>query len=217
MSVYIDEAESFDFKQKPVQKTELSPLSPHLFRKALDEDAPEDEKGGTNGARVMLQPKLSHKHNTRTHEEDADAPDDELAAPGSHYMPRSPAAKPAVRKINRPTESLRGQSLPNKFGQSVRSKRNVSSFQVRPSSFNNSDSETSQEFQEKKPKVKRRSKREEKPAPPKQEDMWSSFLLELADAEQQFFAPTKSQVASVFKYDDSDSSSSGEGTPPNLL
>lgn len=205
-SVYLSDSEERTEQAGPVY---LSPnLSPHILSGALDDDVPDDEAkamGSTRARLMMQQPSLSHKHNARSRSEEAEAPDDELAAPGSHYMPKPSSTG---KKINRP----RPPSSPakGKYGQSVRS-RNFSGFAALNTS-SDSDSVSSQEFarpQNQRPSFKRRSKREEKPEPVKQEDTWGSFLNDLAAAEEAFFSPTATQKSSILKYDESSIDSDG--------
>jgi hypothetical protein len=193
-SVFLEDSDSFDSTggKAQTQGQELSPLSPHILSKSLDESAPEDEAMGVNGARLIA-PSLSHKYNSRGKQEDM--PDDEVSAPGSHYM----SSKPALT-------SPRGGSG-KLYGQSVRSKRDLSSFKSSP---NKKPSSVQPESSSpKKPTFKRRSKRDERPAPPKEEpkeepaDMWSSFLKDLSDAEEKFFSPSHAQSSSLLADGDS--------------
>lgn len=91
-SLYLsDEAPVDGSNENAVQPTSSPDLSPNVFDDLLDSDVPEDEAmalGTTTRERFisMQQPKLSHEYNTRNTSKDADAPDDEVAAPGAHYM-----------------------------------------------------------------------------------------------------------------------------------
>jgi hypothetical protein len=211
-SVYLSGSESFDSKER-AEKAAQTELSPNILSETLDEDVPEDEAkamGSTRARLMMQQPSMRHQYNTHKRIDEAEAPDDELAAPGSHYMARS---MPPVRKFSRPTQeepsSARSQTSPGqgKYGKSVRAKRDVSGFTS--ISSNGSDSESAQDLarqQNKRPSFKRRSKREEK-QPVKQTDTWGSFLNDLAAAEEAFFAPTVTQKSSILKYEDSSSGS----------
>jgi hypothetical protein len=203
-----------------IDTTSLSPLSTFIFDKTL-------ERGGTpidQALEVLSQPDFGNAQLSARalgqekfhYLEDDDAPDDEtIKAPGSQYMRRN-----------------QKDGNERKFGASVRSKREASTFQQGSSDKNkgygsyDSDNESplasiynqlasmgQQKSEEKRHSYKRRSKREQKHEPPSQEqgsDTWGSFLNELAEAEKHFFASNSAQKASLLKFGDSHDSDDSE-------
>ena len=173
--------------EKKQEIKELSPLSNYVYnqdvhRRDRSEIINEDKE-------FLTQPVLSKYYGTIAEEEH---PDDERSiAPGNQYL----------------SEERNGQ----KYGRSVRSKRDSNSFKS-TSSTENEFSHTplaemydqlaaigQQRREERKPGFKRRNKRLEREGiAPEQEqqqegDTWGSFLNELAEAEKEFFKPRNGQ------------------------
>ncbi|KAL3919686.1 MAG: hypothetical protein SGILL_003631, partial [Bacillariaceae sp.] len=199
---------------KADDESNLSPLSTSLFDRDIlrkeRSDIPMDEAQAS-----LSPPDLSQPEKDRfRYLDDESVPEDEIIpAPGFQYM-----------------ASQQDKSKVDKYGKSVRSKKD--SFRNQPSKTTTQDSADAgdaspltaiynqlasmgqQKVEEKrKHTFKRRSKRMEReptpdPSPEEQleesGDTWSSFLEELAEAEQQFFAPK----ASLLQTGDSDSEDS---------
>lgn len=136
-SLYLDE-KSLDSKERLKQASRsVSPLSPDLigFHRVQSDDLPEDEKRAS-ASHTMLQPRLEHKpikqeYNLRPRMEEP-APEDELVAPGAHYIAKSNEG--IIRTEIDAPDSPKAPESPtsNKFGKSVRQKRTSGGF--RPTS-----------------------------------------------------------------------------------
>jgi hypothetical protein len=207
--------------EQQVDDGNLSPLSAFIFDKEIERNVlPVDE-----ALEALSRPNLRKKYtggnalgsNKFHYPDDDDAPDDELVlAPGSQYMSQK-------------QDDGNGQ----KYGRSVRSKREPSLPQQGSSNYNknsfaayDSDNESplaaiynqlaalgQQKAEEKRHMYKRRSKKEEELEEPGKEqegDTWGSFLNELAEAEKQFFAPNATQQASLLKFGGSHDSEDSE-------
>lgn len=209
--------------QQQIDTSNLSPLSACIFDKDIERDAI---------SMALAQPELRKAPMGRSefgsnnvhYDEDDDAPDDELVvAPGSQYMFRD-----------------RGVGHERKYGRSVRSKREASTFQQiarndSNNSFGSYDSDREsplaaiynqlaamgqQKAEEKRHSYKRRSKKEEKHEPPLQQhesDTWGNFLNELAEAEKQFFASNSAQQPSMLQFGNSHDSEDSEVARINTL
>jgi hypothetical protein len=194
----------------------LSPLSTNLFDKDIlrrePSDIPHDEATASLSA-----PDMSQTPNNRFRYLDDDSvPEDEIIpTPGLQYM----------------ASNNHNKSKADKYGKSVRSKKD--SFRNQLSRSNSEDSSGSgsaspltaiynqlasmgqkQAEEKKKHSFKRRSKRMEQEPTPEQglegqleetNDTWSSFLQELAEAEQQFFSPKSSLLQRAESQDSDDS------------
>jgi hypothetical protein len=191
----------------------LSPLSLTLFDRDIfrreRSDAPHDEASD-----ALVPPNLNGSNTDKFRyldEEEDVAPDDEvITAPGFQYM----------------TNNAQDEQRGDKFGRSVRSKRNSStSFKSKldkQNSFGSTGSGSEsplaaiynqlasmgqRQAEEKKHSFKRRSKRvrEETPEPDsdleqqESNETWGSFLQELAEAEKQFFSPISVKASSLLQ------------------
>jgi hypothetical protein len=181
-SVYAEVSNSFDAKDTPRSVQSLSPLSPHIISKSIDEpeDAPDDEKMTTSARSFVMQPSLSQE-----------GPDnDELMAPGTHYMAKSSTRSPA--DVSPAESSMYGRSVRPTGTDNIRSVRSKGK-PVGHDWSSDSDSASSDVRKRSKPTFTRGSKREEKEkTEEKGGDTWDSFLKELEDAEEQFFSPSNS-------------------------
>ena len=67
------------------------------------------------------------------------------------------------------------------------------------------------------PSFKRRSRREEVPPENSAEDTWSTFLSDLAAAEQAFFSPSHAQKTAVLDYEDKESKADAGATDTDAV
>ena len=200
-------------REKVDDTSNLSPLSTYLFDKDVvrkeRSDIPHDEAK----AAALSTPDLNRPQNDRFRYLDEDVPDDEsMPAPGFQYM-----------KSNN-----QDNNKADKFGKSVRSKKDSFRNQISRTNSQGSDCESpitaiynqlasmgkKQAEEKKKHSFKRRSKRmEREPSPysvpedppPEASDTWSNFLQELAEAEEQFFSPKASLLNAAESQDSADS------------
>ena len=207
-------------RDKKEDTKDLSPFSSYVY----DEDIRRRDRAeiANEADGILAQPDLSKSKNAVDNNGKYRYPDEEEEHP--HDESAASTAAPGIQYMSHTSEETKAQ----KYGKSVRSKRDSNSFRSSTSSRNESGSTPlaqmydqlaamgQQKKEERKPAFKRRSKRldRENPAPPPHQqeqqgdNTWGSFLDELAEAEKDFFAPSANKSKSLL--DGGDSEDSGE-------
>lgn len=208
--------------EKPVDTSNLSPLSTQIFDKEINPrgapDIPEDEAKG------LLHPDLRSNdggpfaQNKFYYVAEESAPDDErIAAPGIHYIDRN-GSDSSKGKYGRSVRSRGSNFVPRSGSGSDRSTDSTGRQSPMASIYGQLATSLGQE-RAPKPVFKRRSKRGEEretvavsPQPRQEGDTWSNFLQELAEAEKHFFAPSSSgdKNGSILNIGDSQDSEDSE-------